>query len=124
MTWSRRKAEHVRAANHATINWRAEVPAPGLVYASDIYDVVGGLRTLVSRLPQLCDQLAEILRAADRHGTLTGPVPERVLTAMELVQLREPLETAVEGLNIAFQRLAQVGGFLSLTAETHANEEG
>jgi hypothetical protein len=65
----RTAAEQVRAANHTLARL---APVPGLVSGSDVYDTVGALYQLTSRLPQLCKQIAAVLTAAAAQGTLTG----------------------------------------------------
>ena len=49
-----RAAENVRAANHATLH-------RGDFDHHDLYRLMGGVSTLVQRLPQLLDQTAGIL---------------------------------------------------------------
>jgi hypothetical protein len=116
-------AEYIRAANHATINWDITIPAPGLTAGVDVYDTIGALSQLTSRLPQLCRQLAEILTAAAGHGTLTGPDGAPQLAAVELRQAADTITAAYERLNAAHQTLGPVGGWLSPDAETVAGEE-
>jgi hypothetical protein len=115
-------AEYVRAANHATIT-AADVLNPGLLSGSDAYDAAGALALLASRLPQLCGQLAAVLDAATRHGTLTGPPGAPMLAAAQLRQAAETLTAASERLDAATQTLGPVGGWLSPDAEALADQD-
>jgi len=59
-------AEAVRALNHATQPWAGGLTGPG-----DVYDILGSLATLASRLPQALTQLQGFLDAG-RIGVLDG----------------------------------------------------
>ncbi len=64
-------AEAVRALNHLTV--AAPSPGvPGWEDVGDVYRVLGEVRLLVDRLPQVCDQLTTGLhRLGDREDWLT-----------------------------------------------------
>jgi hypothetical protein len=110
-------AEYVRAANHATFDGR---PRPGLLSGVNVYDAVGALALLTSRMPQLSRQLATVLDTAGAGGTLTGPAGAPELAAAELRQAAEILTAAYERLNAAWNTLSPVGGWLSADAEDEA----
>ncbi len=113
-------AEYIRAANHATHDRR---PVPGLAAASDAYDAVAALYQLASRLPQLCDQLAAVLAWAADQGTLTGPEGRADLAAVELRHhAADGFQAASNALDIAWQTLSPVGGWLSADAEAIAGD--
>lgn len=94
-------AEDVRSLNYQT---RAGVSE--LKYPSDIYDVVGELRTAAQRLPQLFGQMAmwltaehEAGRVAHANGADTGEYVRAVADALsragtDAVLLTEALESA------------------------------
>jgi hypothetical protein len=100
-------AEYVRAANHATF---ARRPVPGLASGADLFNTVAALHLLTSRLPQLCEQLADLLGAGGGHGTLTGPADAPQLAATELRH--------------AWRTLSPVGGWLSPNAQALSDQEG
>jgi hypothetical protein len=112
-------AEYVRAANHATFDGR---PGPGLLSGVNVYDAVGALALLTSRMPQLSRQLATVLDTAGAGGTLTGPAGAPELAAAELRQAAGILTSAYERLNAAWNTLSPVGGWLSTDAEALAGE--
>ncbi len=115
-------AERIRAANHATFSRR---PVPGLATGSDAYDVVGALHQLASRLPQLCDQVAAVLTWAAEQGTLTGPEGRADLAAVELRHhAADGFKAASNALEVAWNALSPVGGWLSADAEALAGGEG
>ena len=114
-------AEHVRAANHATIN-APDVLNPGLLSGSDVYDAAGALDTLASRLPQLCDQLADVLQVAGENGTLTGPGHAPHKADAELRQAADTFRSAHDLLNRAWNTLSPVGGWLSADAQALAGD--
>jgi hypothetical protein len=114
-------AEHVRAANHATLRWAAG-PIPGLLSGADAADTASALYLLTSRLPQVCNQFAGILTAAD-GGTLTGPDHAPAVAAAELRQAAEVLTGAADRLDAAWQALSPVGGWLSADAQTLASKQ-
>lgn len=63
-------AETVRALNHATFPRSSRLTYPG-----DVYDVLGSLKVMAERLPQLCAQLARFLTgelAAGRVQAVEG----------------------------------------------------
>lgn len=84
-------AEALRLLNHLTLATPAE-GTPGWEDVGDIYRVVGELRIVVERLPQVCGQLAGGLKRlgerADWHtddGTTEHP-DEVVSTAIEALE--------------------------------------
>ncbi len=112
-------AEQVRAANHATFDRR---PVPGLASGSDLFDTAAALHLLTSRLPQLCEQLADLLVGSGRHGTLTGPADAPRLAATELHLTAEVITAATERLGAAWRTLSPVGGWLSPDAQALSDE--
>jgi|APTNR8051073442_1049403.scaffolds.fasta_scaffold00918_17 hypothetical protein len=87
-----RAAEALRALNHLTLAAPA-AGVPGWEGVDDIYRVLGELRTIADRLPQVCDQLvAGLRRLGDRRawrsdeGTTEHP-DEVVSTAIEHLRL-------------------------------------
>lgn len=116
----RTAAEQVRAANHTLARL---APVPGLVSGSDVYDTVGALYQLTSRLPQLCKQLAAVLTAAAAQGTLTGPADAPEVAAQWLAEAAANLRDARDRLDAAWQTLGPVGGWLSADAAALAGEE-
>ncbi len=113
-------AERIRAANHATLT---QAPMPGLAAGTDVYDTVGALYQLTSRLPQLCAQLAAILDDAAEQGTLTGPKDAPGLAAVELVEAAAHLRDGRDRLDAAWQLLSPVGGWLSSDAKALASDK-
>lgn len=87
-----RAAEALRALNYLTLAAPA-AGVPGWEGVDDIYRVLGELRTIADRLPQVCDQLvAGLRRLGDRRawrsdeGTTEHP-DEVVSTAIEHLRL-------------------------------------
>ena len=87
-----RAAAALRALNHLTLAAPA-AGVPGWEGVDDIYRVLGELRTIADRLPQVCDQLvAGLRRLGDRRawrsdeGTTEHP-DEVVSTAIEHLRL-------------------------------------
>lgn len=85
-------AEALRLLNHLTIAAPA-AGVPGWEDVGDVYRVVGELRVVADRLPQVCDQVVSSLqRLGDRRpwhvddGTTEHP-DEVVSTAVELLQV-------------------------------------
>jgi hypothetical protein len=76
-------AEALRTLNHLTL--AAPSPgAPGWEDVCDVYRVLGELRSLADRVPQVCDQLAGSLqhlgdRAAWRTDDGTSQLPDEVV---------------------------------------------
>jgi hypothetical protein len=81
------------------------------------------LDTLASRLPQLCDQLADVLQVAGENGTLTGPEHVPRQAAAELRQAADAFRGAHDVLNRVWQTLSAVGGWLSVDAEALAGRQ-
>jgi hypothetical protein len=113
-------SEAIRAANHATINRQ---PVPGLTAAADVYDTVAALAELAYRLPQLCEQLADLLTIAAQQGTLTGPAEAPASTAGDLREAAGIASTAAVVLDLAHQTLGGVGGWLGSDAAALAGAE-
>jgi hypothetical protein len=113
-------SEAIRAANHATINRQ---PVPGLTAASEASDTVAVLAELAYRLPQLCEQLADILTAAAQQGSLTGPAEAPASAAGDLREAAGIVSTAATVLDMAHQTLGGVGGWLSTEAAALASAE-
>ncbi len=113
-------AERIRAAIHATYDRR---PVPGLAAGSDAYDTVGALYQLASRLPQLLEQLADVLLIADGQDTLTGPTDAPQRAAQWLTQATADFRDGRDRLDAAWQTLGPVGGWLSVDAATLASKE-
>ena len=113
-------AEYVRAANHAT---SARRPVPGLASGSELFETVAALHLLTSRLPQLCEQLADLLVAAGGHGTLTGPADAPRLAATELRYAADGITVVTDRLSAAWQALSPVGGWLTPDAQALSDQE-
>ena len=85
-------AEAIRALNHLTLA-APSVGTPGWEGVDDIYGVIGELRIMADRLPQVCDQLvAGLQRLGEQRawctdeGTTEHP-DEVVSTAVEHLQV-------------------------------------
>lgn len=113
-------SEAIRAANHATINRQ---PVPGLTAAAEASDTVAALAELARRLPQLCEQLADILTIADQQGTLTGPAMAPTSAAGDLREAAGIASTAALVLDMAHQRLSAIGGWLGSDAAALTSAE-
>jgi hypothetical protein len=102
-------AEAVRALNHATQPW-----ADGLTSPVDVYDTLGGLELLASRLPQALAQLQRFLareQQAERIQVVDGehvgdPAAAVAATSCQLEQAADAAGSLRETLARAHELLA------------------
>lgn len=90
-------AEGIRQINHLTLFAR--------VGPSEVYDVLGALGTMASRLPQSCQQLGRQLADAQARGALRSDRgrPVDVNVAEAVLELEEARHAAAQ-LQTAFNR--------------------
>ncbi|WP_055526605.1 hypothetical protein [Streptomyces graminilatus] len=102
-------AEAIRALNHATMSTR-----PGWEFPADAYSVVGNLRELAQRLPQLYGQIGVFIQrlAADDHirSDKGGDGADEVTAAYDALMRAQDdavtMEAALDGAHSALSPLA------------------
>ena len=101
-------AEAIRSLNHATLS-----PRDGWEYPADAYSVVGGLGTLVMRLPQVLEQLTEFVGQLHADGHVVadgGDTIERVYNLAaakgDAVDAADKLRAALDEMHAALSPLA------------------
>ena len=106
---SEQALEAVHAATHAA---RGE-PTLGLDRPADVAATLAALDNLLTWLPQLCSQLAEVLDGAAERGTLTGSEEAPEVASRALVAgAASWLEDARRDVADAYYAVEQIGGKL------------
>lgn len=108
-------AEAIRALNHTTLPG-----ADGLVWPSDVCDVLGHLETLAARLPQALSQLETWLDAETENGRVVIVEGEHAGDpAAAAATVGHWTDTATEAAGVLQHALEQAHAALTWAAGTH-----